>query len=101
MSDKITQLEEKIKVEANPSELVNLLNELSGAVRSVDINRALKLAEEAKKLAAVGVKAIEQGIARRNLTRKQIYDEAMVKIKAARDHTKLMMDKGVIPKAPI
>ena len=54
-----------------------------------------------REAAAVGVKAIEQGIARRNLTRKQIYDEAMEKIKAARDHTKLMMEKGVIPKAPI
>ena len=54
-----------------------------------------------REAAAVGVKAIEQGIARRNLTRKQIYDEAMVKIKAARDHTRLMMEKGVIPKAPI
>jgi malate dehydrogenase (oxaloacetate-decarboxylating) len=54
-----------------------------------------------REAAAVGVKAIEQGIARRNLTRKQIYDEAMEKIKAARDHTKLMMEKGVIPKSPI
>jgi malate dehydrogenase (oxaloacetate-decarboxylating) len=54
-----------------------------------------------REAAAVGVKAIEQGIARRNLSRKQIYDEAMEKIKAARDHTKLMMEKGVIPKSPI
>jgi malate dehydrogenase (oxaloacetate-decarboxylating) len=54
-----------------------------------------------REAAAVGMKAIEQGIARRNLTRKQIYDEAMEKIKAARDLTKLMMEKGVIPKAPI
>jgi malate dehydrogenase (oxaloacetate-decarboxylating) len=54
-----------------------------------------------REAAAVGVKAIEQGIARRNLTRKQLYDEAMEKIKAAREHTTLMMEKGVIPKSPI
>ncbi|MBM4249288.1 MAG: NADP-dependent malic enzyme [Euryarchaeota archaeon] len=54
-----------------------------------------------REAAAVGVKAIEQGIARRSLTRKQLYDEAMEKIRAARDHTRLMMEKGVIPKAPI
>jgi hypothetical protein len=47
------------------------------------------------------MKAIEQGIARRKLSRKELYDEAMAKIKAARDHTKLMMDHGVIAKAPI
>jgi malate dehydrogenase (oxaloacetate-decarboxylating) len=54
-----------------------------------------------REAAAVGAKAVEQGIARRKLTRKQIYDEAMEKITAARDCTKMMMEKGIIPKAPI
>ncbi len=51
MNEKITELEEKIKRTANPSELVYLLNELSGVVRSGDASRALEFAEEAKKLA--------------------------------------------------
>lgn len=50
MNENITRLEEKIKVTKNPAELVNYLNELAGAVRPSDVNRSLKLAEEAKKL---------------------------------------------------
>jgi malate dehydrogenase (oxaloacetate-decarboxylating) len=54
-----------------------------------------------REAAAVGMKAIEQGIARRKLSRKEIYDEAMAKIKAAREQTQFMMKHGMIPKAPI
>jgi malate dehydrogenase (oxaloacetate-decarboxylating) len=49
---------------------------------------------------AVGMKAIEQGIARRKASRQTLMDEAMEIIKKSRDQTTLLMDKGFIEKAP-
>jgi malate dehydrogenase (oxaloacetate-decarboxylating) len=45
---------------------------------------------------AVGLKAIEQGIARKKLSRNELYDHAMSIIKKARDETRTMMDSGFI-----
>lgn len=51
MSEKIKKIESRLKSAASPFETVNILNELSGAVRSSEPERALKLSEEAVKLA--------------------------------------------------
>lgn len=45
---------------------------------------------------AVGMKAIEQGIARMKMSRNDLYDNAMNIIKKARDTTILLMKKGFI-----
>lgn len=50
--------------------------------------------------AAVGSKAVEQGIARVNKTWQELYDNAVKMIREARDMTQLLMEKGFIPKAP-
>jgi malate dehydrogenase (oxaloacetate-decarboxylating) len=49
---------------------------------------------------AVGMKAIQQGIARIKPTRNELYDHAMSIIKKARDQTHLMMEKGFILSGP-
>ncbi|MEF8879035.1 MAG: NADP-dependent malic enzyme [Candidatus Thermoplasmatota archaeon] len=49
---------------------------------------------------AVGMKAIEQGIARVKLSRQELYDRAMDIIKKSRDTTHCMMENGFIPEAP-
>ncbi len=49
---------------------------------------------------AVGLKAMEQGIARRKASKQTLMDEAMEIIKKSRDQTTLLMDKGFIEKAP-
>ena len=49
---------------------------------------------------AVGMKAIEQGIARRKASRQTLMDEAMEIIRKSRDQTKLLMKEGFIEKAP-
>jgi malate dehydrogenase (oxaloacetate-decarboxylating) len=49
---------------------------------------------------AVGLKAIEQGIARIELTRDQIYQKASSIIKSARDKTQLLMKEGFIAPPP-
>lgn len=46
--------------------------------------------------AAVGIQAIEQGIARINLTREQLYEKATTMIKEAQAMTNLLMEKGYI-----
>ncbi len=51
MNQKAREIEVRLKSAANQFETVNLLNELSGAVRSSDPERSLKLGEEAIKLA--------------------------------------------------
>ncbi len=51
MNDKAKQIEARLKSAVNSFETVNLLNDLSGAVRSSDPDRSLKLSEEAIKLA--------------------------------------------------
>ncbi len=49
---------------------------------------------------AVGLKAIEQGIARRKASRQTLMEEAMDIIKKSRAQTTLMMKEGFIAKAP-
>jgi len=50
--------------------------------------------------AAVGMKAIEQGIAKIKMTRDQIYEMAKVKIRRARDEIETLMREKIIPPAP-
>jgi malate dehydrogenase (oxaloacetate-decarboxylating) len=45
---------------------------------------------------AVGLKAIQQGIARKKMSRQSLYEHAMEIIKNARDETKMRMDQGFI-----
>lgn len=49
---------------------------------------------------AVGLKAIEQGIARRVLTEDELRREAETKIRHAQQETKVLMDSGLIPPPP-
>lgn len=49
-----------------------------------------------REAAAVGIKAIEQGIARKKPSREEIYENATNIIKRARDITKFSMEKGFI-----
>jgi malate dehydrogenase (oxaloacetate-decarboxylating) len=49
---------------------------------------------------AVGMKAIEQGVARLKLSRDELYERASEIIKRARGETQLLMDEGIIPPAP-
>jgi malate dehydrogenase (oxaloacetate-decarboxylating) len=49
---------------------------------------------------AVGTKAIEQGIARRKVSRQTLMEDAMAIIKKSRGQTQLLMDKGYITEAP-
>lgn len=49
---------------------------------------------------AVGMKAQEQGVARVKATREELTKQAEKMIKNARETTELLMDKGLIPKAP-
>ncbi len=45
---------------------------------------------------AVGMKAIEQGIARINISKEELYQRALSIIKRARDEIKILMEKGII-----
>ena len=49
---------------------------------------------------AVGMKAIEQGVARKKMTRDELYEKSSKIIKRAMDETKTLMDKGLIPMPP-
>jgi malate dehydrogenase (oxaloacetate-decarboxylating) len=49
---------------------------------------------------AVGMKAIEQGIARVKPSRQELYDHAMAMIKKSRDITGMLMKEGFIARAP-
>jgi len=49
---------------------------------------------------AVGMKAIEQGVARITMTRDELLKTATAKIKQAREMTQWMMKEGFIPPAP-
>jgi malate dehydrogenase (oxaloacetate-decarboxylating) len=49
---------------------------------------------------AVGMKAMEQGVARLTLSRDELYDQASRTIQRARSETQLLMDEGMIPPAP-
>ena len=50
-----------------------------------------------REAAAVGTKAVEQGIAKKPMTRQQLYETAETIIKKAREETKLLMEEGFIP----
>jgi malate dehydrogenase (oxaloacetate-decarboxylating) len=49
---------------------------------------------------AVALKAQEQGVARLNLSRDELYRMAEAKIQHARDMIRVLMDTGIIPAAP-
>ncbi len=49
---------------------------------------------------ATGLKAIEQGVARRTLSREELYRKCEEKIKEAREQIKALMDSGVIRAPP-
>ena len=55
----------------------------------------------AAEAAAVGSKAIEQGIARLTMSHQELFEHASHMIKRARDLTQMMMDEAFIPKCPI
>ncbi|GAJ08343.1 unnamed protein product, partial [marine sediment metagenome] len=46
---------------------------------------------------AVGMKAIEQGVARIIMTRDELFEKSSKIIKRSRNETKTLMDKGFIP----
>jgi len=48
---------------------------------------------------AVGMKAIEQGVARRAMTQEALLEKASTLIKRARDETRTLMEHGIIPMA--
>ena len=50
-----------------------------------------------REAAAVGLKAIEQGVAKKIVSREDLYEMAMEKISRARGLTRTMMDTGYIP----
>ena len=54
-----------------------------------------------REAAAVGIKAIEQGIARIELSYDELFEHAVKVIKRSRDLTKTMMEKKYIEEAPI
>ncbi|MGB2769248.1 MAG: malic enzyme-like NAD(P)-binding protein, partial [Candidatus Zixiibacteriota bacterium] len=49
---------------------------------------------------AVGLKAIEQGIAKIKASRQELFDRASAIIKRARDQAKVLMDSGIIAQPP-
>jgi malate dehydrogenase (oxaloacetate-decarboxylating) len=53
-----------------------------------------------RQAAAIGMKAIEQGIARKRFSRQQLLDRATAIIDRARRETKAMMQNGFIPPVP-
>lgn len=53
-----------------------------------------------REAAAVGIKAIEMGLARKQLTYDEIYEHAHAMIKRSRDLTHTMMEQGFIPEPP-
>lgn len=50
--------------------------------------------------ASVGAKAVEQGIARKVLTREELYSSAVALIKQSREVTQMMMQHGIIAAPP-
>lgn len=53
-----------------------------------------------REAAAVGTKAIEQGVARLTLTWDELYKNAEAMITRSRETTRLLMENGIIPRAP-
>jgi malate dehydrogenase (oxaloacetate-decarboxylating) len=53
-----------------------------------------------REAAAVGMKAIEQGVAGRKASREELFESAARTIKKAREETGALMEKGLIPDLP-
>jgi malate dehydrogenase (oxaloacetate-decarboxylating) len=53
-----------------------------------------------REAAAVGLKAIEQGVANKKLSREQLIEQATAIIQRARAQTKTLMEHGLIAAAP-
>ena len=53
-----------------------------------------------REAAAVGMQAIEEGVARINTTKEELYKKASSIIKRARDAVQFLMEKQIIPPAP-
>jgi malate dehydrogenase (oxaloacetate-decarboxylating) len=53
-----------------------------------------------REAAAVGLKAIEQGVAGKKLSREQLMEQATATIRRARAETKTLMEQGLIAAAP-
>jgi malate dehydrogenase (oxaloacetate-decarboxylating) len=53
-----------------------------------------------REAAAVGMKAQEQGLARKKMSYEELFDHAMSVIKRSRELTRHMMDQNFIPEAP-
>ncbi|NLG78693.1 MAG: NADP-dependent malic enzyme [Firmicutes bacterium] len=53
-----------------------------------------------REAAAVGTKAIQQGVARLTLTWDELYKNAEAMIARSRETTRLLMENGIIPRAP-
>jgi malate dehydrogenase (oxaloacetate-decarboxylating) len=53
-----------------------------------------------REAAAVGLKAIEQGVAGKKLSREQLMEQATAIIRRARAETKTLMEQGLIAAAP-
>jgi malate dehydrogenase (oxaloacetate-decarboxylating) len=49
---------------------------------------------------AVGLKAMEQGVAKIRASKEELFEKASKTIKRARDQAKLLMESGIIPPAP-
>jgi malate dehydrogenase (oxaloacetate-decarboxylating) len=49
---------------------------------------------------AVGMKAIEQGVARLKMSKEELFEKSSVVIKRAREETQMLMSQGFIPEAP-
>src|SRR2546428_14079777 len=53
-----------------------------------------------REAAAVGAEAVEQGLARTRLTKKELYDKAVRMIRHARKSTELLIRRGPITRLP-
>jgi malate dehydrogenase (oxaloacetate-decarboxylating) len=51
-----------------------------------------------REAAAVGLKVIEQGVARRTMTQDALIENASTLMKRARDATRMLMEHDIIPK---
>jgi malate dehydrogenase (oxaloacetate-decarboxylating) len=49
---------------------------------------------------AVGLKAIEQGIAKIKASKEELFEQASRTIKRAREQAKILMESGIIPEPP-
>jgi len=80
-------------------ELASLVEEIEGCLVEECIIPSMDYEEIfIREAVAVGLKAIEQGLARKKLTEEELYKEAKHIIDRSQNQTKLLMKKGYIPK---